>query len=142
MCQTSQAATTWKPVGRCHTLRIVSRSNGHRSPLQSLDHIAELASTLAPLLEDAADAGARKSGGLEFVGRASGFNDADPTGSAALDPTRRQMRDAVRRATRLILRAEDELVEAGAVIANGHLRLDRDEWVRVVEKRRAALQGR
>jgi hypothetical protein len=50
------------------------------------------------------------------------------------------MRDAVRRATRLILRAEDEL-EAGAVIANGYLRLDRDEWVRVVEKRRAALGG-
>jgi len=29
------------------------------------------------------------------------------------------MRDAVRRAVRLILRAEDEPVEAGAVIANG-----------------------
>jgi hypothetical protein len=37
----------------------VSRVNGHRSPIASLDHIAELAQTLAPLLEDAADAGAR-----------------------------------------------------------------------------------
>ena len=36
-------------------------------------------------------------------------------------------------------RREAELQEAGAVIANGYLRLDRDEWVRVVEKRRAAL---
>ena len=27
------------------------------------------------------------------------------------------------------------------MIANGYLRLDREEWVRVVEKRSAALQG-
>ena len=94
----------------------MSRSNGHRSPIQSLDRICELAQTLAPLLEDAADAGARKSGGLEFVGRGRGFGDSDPTGTAALDPTRRQMRDAVRRAARLILRAEEELAEAGAEI--------------------------
>ena len=120
----------------------MSRSNGHRSPIASLDHIAELAQTLAPLLEDAADAGARKSGGPEFVGRGRGFTDADPTGTAALDPTHRQMRDAVHRAARLILRAEDELQEAGAVIANGYLRLDHAEWIRVVEKRSAALQGR
>jgi hypothetical protein len=32
----------------------------------------------------------------------------------------------------------DELTEAGAVIANGYLRLDRDEWVRLW-KRSAAL---
>jgi hypothetical protein len=91
----------------------VSRSNGHRSPIASLDRIAELAQTLAPLLEDAADAGARKSGGIEFVGRASGFTDSDPTGTAALDPTRRQMRAAFRRATELVLRAEDELQRPG-----------------------------
>ena len=52
------------------------------------------------------------------------------------------MRDPVRRATRLILRAEDELTEAGEVIANGYLRLDHEEWIRVVEKRSAALQDR
>jgi hypothetical protein len=63
----------------------------------------------------------------------------DPTGTAALDPTRAQMRAATRRAAPLILRAEDELTEAGAVIANGYLRLDHQEWIRVVEKRRAAL---
>ena len=51
------------------------------------------------------------------------------------------MRAATRRAATLILRAEAELQEASAVIANGYLRLDRDEWVRVVEKRSAALQG-
>ena len=49
------------------------------------------------------------------------------------------MRAAVRRAARLILRAEDELTEAGAVIANGYLRLDHADWIRVVEKRSAAL---
>jgi hypothetical protein len=42
---------------RRRTLRLVSRSNDHRSPIQSLDHIVELAQTLAPLLEDAADIG-------------------------------------------------------------------------------------
>ena len=46
---------------------------------------------------------------------------------------------AVRRAARLILRAEDELQEAGAVIANGYLQLDGAEWIRVVEKRSAVL---
>jgi hypothetical protein len=120
----------------------VSRANGHRSPLQSLDHIADLAQTLAPLLEDAADAGARKSRGLGFVGRGTGFTDSDPTGTAALDPTKAQMRGAVRRATTLILRAEDELRGAGAVIANDYLRLDHAEWIRVLEKRSAALQDR
>jgi hypothetical protein len=81
----------------------VSRSNGHRSLIQSLDRICELAQTLAPLLEDATDAGARKSPGLEFVGRGCGFTDSDPTGTAGLDPTRRQMRAAVHRAAALIL---------------------------------------
>lgn len=52
------------------------------------------------------------------------------------------MRAAVHRAVTLILRAEDELQEAGSVIANGYLRLDREEWIRVTEKRRAALQER
>ena len=86
--------------------------------------------------------GVSKSAGDRFVGRASGFSDTDPTGTAALDPTRAQMRAATRRATTLILRAEDELAEAGSVIANGYLWLDREEWIRVVEKRSAALQGR
>ena len=31
----------------------------------------------------------------------------------------------------MILHAEDELAEAGAVIANGYLRLDHAEWIRV-----------
>lgn len=102
----------------------------------------ELAQTLSPLLEDAVDAGARKSRGIEFVGRGRGVADSDPTPGMALDPTRAQMRAATQRPTELILRAEDELAEAGAVIANGNLRLDRQEWIRVVEKRRAALDGR
>ena len=124
-------------IGRAdQRVRSVGSGDG---ALSSLGHIAELAQTLAPLLEDAADAGGRKSRGIEFVRRASGFTDVDPTGSLALDPTRRQMRAAVRRATDLILRAEAELQEAGSVIANGYLRLDREEWIRVVEKRNAAL---
>jgi hypothetical protein len=111
-----------------------------RRPLTaSLDRIAELAQSLAPVLEDAADAGARKSGGLEFVGRGRGFTDTDPTGSAALDPRRSQIRRSALRAAHLIEEAEATLEEASGVIANGYLRLDPQEWIRAVEKRRAAL---
>jgi hypothetical protein len=94
---------------------------------------------MAPLLEDAADAGARKSGGMEFVGRGRGFADKDPTGTATLDPRRSQLRRAARRA-----RTPDQ---GGRGDARGSLRrnrqlllrLDPQEWVRAVEKRRAAL---
>jgi hypothetical protein len=110
---------------RRHTIRAVAR----RSPASRCDRIAELAQTLAPLLEDAADAGARKSGGMEFVGRGRGFTDADPTGSAALDPRRSQIRRAAIRATHLIEEAEATLEEASGVIANGYLRLDGQEWI-------------
>jgi len=78
---------------------------------------------------------------MEFVGRGRGFTDSDPTGTAALDPRRSQIRKAARRAALLIEQAELTLEEASGVIANGYLRLDREEWVRVVEKRSAALQG-
>jgi hypothetical protein len=129
-----------RPVGRRLTLRLVSRSNGHRSPVQSLDHIAELAQTLAPLLEDAADASARKSGdGPVTVGRGKGFTDARPVETVALDPRRSQIRRASARAALLIEEAEATLEETSGVIANGYLRLDPQEWVRAVEKRRAAL---
>jgi hypothetical protein len=111
-----------------------------RSPAASFDRIAELAQSLVPVLEDAADAGARKSGdGLGFVGRGRGFGDIDPTGSAALDPRRSQLRRSARRAAQLIEQAEATLKEASGVIANGYLRLDPQEWVMAVEKRCAAL---
>jgi hypothetical protein len=78
-----------------------------RSLAASLDRIAELAQSLAPLLEDAFGAGACKAaGGLEFVGRGNGFSDTDPTGTAALDPRRSQIRRAVRRAGFLVDRGE------------------------------------
>jgi hypothetical protein len=51
---------------------------------------------------------------------------------------RAEMRASTRRAATLIFRAEDKLVEAGAVIANGYLRLDHQGWIRVVETRRIA----
>jgi predicted ATPase with chaperone activity len=46
-----------------------------------------------------------------------------------------------RRAALLIEQAEATLEEASGVIANGYLRLDREERVRTVEKWRAALGG-
>jgi hypothetical protein len=91
------------------------------------------------MLEDAADPGARKSGGMEFVGLGKGFTDTDPTGTAALDPRSSQIRRAARQAALLVEQAELTLEEASGVIANGYLRLDPQEWIRAVEKRRAAL---
>jgi hypothetical protein len=49
------------------------------------------------------------------------------------------MRRAASRATQLIEEAEATLEVASGVITNGYLRLDPQEWVRAVEKRRAAL---
>jgi hypothetical protein len=76
---------------------------------------------------------------MEFVGRGRGFTNSDPTGTAALDPRRAQIRKAARRAALLVEQAELTLEEASGVIANGYLRLDQQEWIRAVEKRRAAL---
>jgi hypothetical protein len=45
----------------------------------------------------------------------------------------------VKQASETIYRAEAELEAAATTIANGYLRLDPQEWVRVTEKRRAAL---
>jgi hypothetical protein len=88
------------------------------------------------LLEDAADAGCRKPlNGLESNAHGKGFSDVDPTGTMALDPRRSQ----IRRAALLIEQAEATLEEASGVIANGCLRLDPQEWIRAVEKGRAAL---
>jgi hypothetical protein len=44
-------------------------------------------------------------------------------------------------APHLIEQAELTLEEASGVIANGYLRLDPQEWIRAVEKRRAAVGG-
>ena len=41
----------------------------------------------------------------------------------------------------MIEQAEATLEDASGVIANGSLRLDPQEWVTAVEKRRAALGG-
>jgi hypothetical protein len=50
-------------------------------------------------------------------------------------------RTSSRRAAELIEPAEATLEETSGVIANGYPQLDREEWVRAVEKRRAALGG-
>jgi hypothetical protein len=47
---------------------------------------------------------------------------------------------AALRAGLLIEQAELTLEEASGVIANGYLRLDPQEWIRAVEKRRATLE--
>jgi hypothetical protein len=70
--------------------------------------------------------------------RGRGFTHVRPTETAALDARRSQIRRAARAAL-LLEEAEATREEACGVIANGYLRLDPQEWVRAVEKRRAAL---
>jgi hypothetical protein len=93
-------------------------------------------------LDDAFDAGARAS---RMACSSSVAVTASPTRTRpareALDPRRSQLRRAARRAAPLIEQAEETLEEGSNVIANGYLRLDREEWVRAIEKRRAALGG-
>jgi hypothetical protein len=55
-----------------------------------------------------------------------------------LEPRRSQIRRAARQAAHLIEQAEATLEQSSGVIANGYLRLDPQECVRAVEKRRAA----
>jgi hypothetical protein len=49
------------------------------------------------------------------------------------------MRRAVARVCNLIEEAKATLEEASGAIANGYVRLDREVWIRAVEKPRAAL---
>ena len=67
---------------------------------------------LALLLEDAANADARKSDGLEFIGRSNGFTKLGRTGTAALNPTRPQCAPPSDVPLRYP-RAEDDLAEVG-----------------------------
>jgi hypothetical protein len=95
---------------------------------------------LAPLLEDAADAGSRKPHGpIGEYGRGKGFHRLGPNRQHGLGPEALAVRRPAHRASLLIEQAELTLEEASGVIANGYLRLDPREWIRAVEKRRAAL---
>jgi hypothetical protein len=84
------------------TAPLRKRFHRPRRSSRRIHRIAELAQTLALLLEDAADAGCRKPhGAIGENGRGKGLTDSDPTGRMALDPRRSQIRRAAKRAALL-----------------------------------------
>ena len=74
--------------------------------------------------------------------RHTGFDDTDPTHSAATRPTQKQLRGAARHAAGLIGEARERLEYAAQVLGASMLRTDPDEWIQYVEKHRAATQER
>ena len=106
-----------------------------------VSRILELVVELRRAWEDAA-AGGSWAPKTETGGRGTGFEDSDPTHSAATRPTQKQLRGAARRAASLIGDARERLEDAAAVLHRGMLRTDPDVWERDLEKRRAATRGR
>lgn len=76
----------------------------------------------------------------ETNGRGTGFQDADPTHSAAMNPMQRQLRGAAKHAASDIARAVQMLEDAAQVLHNGLMRTDPEEFAEFLEKRRAAEQ--
>jgi hypothetical protein len=74
-------------------------------------------------------------------GRGSGFADTDPTASAVLSPTQRQLRSRARRAATLAGESMQQLERAVNELSDGFLLTDDQVLERFLEKRRAALAG-
>jgi len=77
----------------------------------------------------------------ETNGRGKGFEDTDPTYSAAMAPTQRQLRAKAKRAAALVEKAVADLEEAASMLHSGLFRTDPEVLARDVEKRNAATQG-
>lgn len=71
------------------------------------------------------------------MGRAS--TRPNPTEAAAFSSTREQLRAQARIGAECIAEAAAKLEEAAIHLSNGILRTDPQEWIRALEKRRAAL---
>lgn len=72
--------------------------------------------------------------------RHTGFDDHDPTHSAATRPTQRQLRGSARHAAALVAEARQRLEDAAWALSKGLLRTDTEEWIQHQQKRSAATQ--
>jgi hypothetical protein len=102
-------------------------------------HIRALIVDVGVLWAEASAAGSQSGSRGLGGGRGSGFDDIDPTYTAALSPHQRQLRNKARRAAVLVGRAEKELEDAMTELANGFLMTDDEVLARFLEKRRAAM---
>ena len=106
---------------------------------RQLIRITVLVTEVGTLWTDAVDAGTyapRKENG----GRGTGFADHDPTSTAALSPTQRQLRRKAERASVLIEQAAERLETAASMLTDGFLLTDDQVLHRFLEKRQAATQ--
>jgi hypothetical protein len=78
----------------------------------------------------------------ENGGRGSGFHDVNPTESAVLSPTRRQLRDAAKQASEAIADARAYLEMAADILHRAQLRQDPEVLAHHLEIRQAATQKR
>lgn len=102
--------------------------------------ILELVVEVRVAWEQVVDSGSYSSGGeLPTLGR--GFSDSRPTESIAMAPTKRQARQAARRAARLVTEAREALQEASDSLHAGLLRTDPEVLFEFVERRSAVLEG-
>ena len=101
--------------------------------------ILELVVEVRQVWEQAVDGGTYTPR-TESNGRGKGFDDMDPTHSAAMSPTQRQLRAKARHAAVLVEKAMEDLEEAASVLHSGLFRTDPEVLARDVEKRQAATQ--
>jgi hypothetical protein len=104
--------------------------------------ILELVVEVRHVWEDAVDGGIYPLRTTIGGSRHTGFDDHDPTHSAATRPTQRQLRGSARHAAVLISDARERLEDAARVLHNGLFRTDPEVLAQHLEKRRAATQRR
>jgi hypothetical protein len=101
--------------------------------------IEALAGEVTVLWGEAVSAGSQTGSRTLGGGRGSGFDDIDPTYTAAMSPHQRQLRGKARRASVLVGKAEEALDAAVTELSNGFLMTDDEVMTRFLEKRRAAI---
>lgn len=116
------------------------RLNPDRTGRQ-LARIVVLTAEVGKLWLDAVETGVYSSR-RESNGQRPSFGDRDPTGSAAMSPTQRQLRAKAKRSAVLIEKAMESLEEAASTLTDGFLLTDDETLARFLEKRQAATQRR
>lgn len=105
---------------------------------QQLTRIVILSNEVGLLWLEAVEHGSA-SGRSDVGGRGTGFHDLNPTLSAVMSPTQRQLRSKARRAAVLVEQAMQRMEEAEATLKDGFLLTDEEVLTRFLEKRKAAL---
>lgn len=132
----------WKPVPKPPVIRWdrpkdrLSQARFDEDVLHILDALVEV----RHLFAEAVDGGSWSSRTDVGGSRHTGFEDNDPTYSAATRPTQKQLRGSARHAATLVVEARDRLEMAVDALHRGMLRTDPEVLSQFLEKRQAATQ--